>query len=76
MWAQQPQRLPVVLTCDEVRRVIAQLQYGAGVRLLNCLRLRSWGALIKRETVSVEILLWTLCYQVCWYVSSSALPPC
>src|SRR5437763_16377932 len=48
--AQRPQRLPVVLTRDEVARVIAQLdgvyrliaqlQYGAGLRLLECLGLR------------------------------------
>jgi integron integrase len=48
--AQRPQRLPVVLTRDEVARVIAQLdgtyrliaqlQYGAGLRLLDCLALR------------------------------------
>src|SRR5262249_19191099 len=48
--AQRPVRLPVVLTRDEVARVIAgldgvyrlvaQLQYGAGLRLLECLSLR------------------------------------
>lgn len=48
--AQRPKRLPVVLSQDEVRRIIAQLdgvyrlialiQYGAGLRLLECLRLR------------------------------------
>lgn len=48
--AVRPKRLPVVLSQDEVRRIIAQLdgvyrlialiQYGAGLRLLECLRLR------------------------------------
>ena len=45
-----PERLPVVLTCDEVRailqrlegvpRLMAYLLYGAGLRLLECCRLR------------------------------------
>ncbi len=48
--AKKPQRLPVVLTRDEVRGVLAQMQgtpwlmaaliYGSGLRLLECLRLR------------------------------------
>ncbi len=48
--AKQPQRLPVVLTETEVRNVLAQLDgrnwlmasllYGAGLRLMECLRLR------------------------------------
>jgi integron integrase len=48
--AVRPKRLPVVLTreevalvlgqLDDVYRLIAQLQYGAGLRLLECLRLR------------------------------------
>jgi integron integrase len=48
--AKRPQRLPVVLTRDEVKRVLAELEgtyhliglllYGAGLRLLECLRLR------------------------------------
>jgi integron integrase len=48
--AQSPRRLPVVLTRTEVRAVLAQLTgvsrivvsllYGAGLRLLECLRLR------------------------------------
>jgi integrase len=48
--AKKPQRLPVVLTRQEVRAVLAQLEgttwlmaaliYGAGLRLLECLRLR------------------------------------
>jgi integrase len=48
--ARKPQHLPVVLTRDEVKRVLARLNgtvwlmaavtYGAGLRLLECLRLR------------------------------------
>lgn len=48
--AKKPQRLPVVLTAEEVRRVLARLDgqhglmaellYGAGLRLLECVRLR------------------------------------
>ena len=48
--AQRPQRLPVVLTVDEVRRVIdaveessrliVKLPYGSGLRLLEALTLR------------------------------------
>ena len=48
--AKRPQRLPVVLTRDEVRavlrrlegapRMMAYLLYGAGLRLLECCRLR------------------------------------
>ena len=48
--AKRPQRLPVVLTRDEVRarawradgmpRLMATLLYGSGLRLLECLRLR------------------------------------
>jgi integron integrase len=48
--AKRPQRIPVVLTTDEVRRVLAQitgthhlmasLLYGAGLRLMECVRLR------------------------------------
>jgi integron integrase len=48
--AKKPQRLPVVLTRDEVRALLAQMEgttwlmaalvYGGGLRLLECLRLR------------------------------------
>jgi integron integrase len=48
--AKKPQRLPVVLTVEEARRVLARLDgqhglmagllYGAGLRLLECARLR------------------------------------
>lgn len=48
--ARKPERLPVVLSRDEVRRLLGALQgqsrlqatllYGSGLRLLECLRLR------------------------------------
>ncbi len=48
--AKRPERLPVVFTREEVRRILARLDgveflmasllYGAGLRLLECLRLR------------------------------------
>ena len=48
--AKKPQRLPVVLTRDEVRAMLGQMQgtpwlmaaliYGGGLRLMECLRLR------------------------------------
>jgi integron integrase len=48
--AKRPQRLPVVLTCEEVDRLLGQLTgvkalmagllYGCGLRLMECLRLR------------------------------------
>ncbi|MGH9900232.1 MAG: integron integrase [Pyrinomonadaceae bacterium] len=48
--AKRPQRVPVVLTPDEARRVLSQLSgthhlmagllYGAGLRLMECVRLR------------------------------------
>ena len=46
----KPKRLPVVLSMDEIKRlleeldglnkVMAQLLYGAGLRIMECLRLR------------------------------------
>ena len=51
MRARRPERLPVVLTREEVRavlqrldgvpRLMACLLYGAGLRLLECCRLRA-----------------------------------
>jgi integrase len=48
--AKKPPKLPVVLTADEVERIFAQLRgteklmtqllYGSGLRLMECLRLR------------------------------------
>jgi len=60
--AKRPMRLPVVLTREEVRAVLRQLQgvewmmasllYGSGVRLLACCRLRVKDVdLLKREIV-------------------------
>ena len=50
VWAKRPKRLPTVLTKGEVRQVIAQLTgvhrlivqllYGSGLRLMECMRLR------------------------------------
>jgi integron integrase len=50
VWAQRPTRLPVVLTKEEVRKIfgalngtpwlMAMLLYGAGLRLMECCRLR------------------------------------
>ena len=50
VWAKRPKRLPTVLTKEEVRLVIAQLSgihrlivqllYGSGLRLMECMRLR------------------------------------
>ena len=50
LWAKKPQRLPVVLTKEEVQavmehlsgepRLIVQLLYGGGLRVNECLRLR------------------------------------
>jgi integron integrase len=49
-WAKRPTRLPVVFTKEEARRVLDQLEgvnwlmasllYGAGLRLMECMRLR------------------------------------
>ena len=49
-WAKRPTRLPVVFTKDEARRMLDQLEgvnwlmagllYGAGLRLMECMRLR------------------------------------
>jgi site-specific recombinase XerD len=49
-WAKKPQRLPVVFTREEVKAVLshlsgthwlmASLLYGAGLRLIECLKLR------------------------------------
>lgn len=50
VWAKRRRRLPVVLTRDEVRSILAQVRgtpwliltllYGTGMRLMECLRLR------------------------------------
>ena len=48
--AKKPQKLPVVFTCDENRKILLQLEgtswlmgqllYGAGLRVMECIRLR------------------------------------
>ena len=48
--ARTPKKLPVILTCDEVARLLVQMkgapqlmarvQYGTGIRLMQCMRLR------------------------------------
>ena len=50
VWAKRPKRFPTVLTKEEVQQVIAQLTgvhrlivqllYGSGLRLMECLRMR------------------------------------
>lgn len=50
IWAKKPQKIPVVLTRDEIKSLItflndeyklmALIMYGSGLRLLECLRLR------------------------------------
>lgn len=62
--AKKPRRLPVVLTEDEVRDVLANLQgvhwlvaallYGAGLRLMEALRLRVQDVDFKRREVLVR----------------------
>ena len=51
IWAKKPSRLPVVFTQDEVKKVLTllegncwlmgQLLYGAGLRIMECMRLRA-----------------------------------
>jgi integron integrase len=62
--AVRPKRLPVVLTREEVRRVIEQLDgtfaliarllYGSGLRLLECLRLRVKDIDLGRGEITVR----------------------
>jgi integron integrase len=62
--AKAPQRLPVVLTQSEVKRVLDQLEgarwlmasllYGGGLRLLECLRLRVKDVDFERREVLVR----------------------
>jgi integron integrase len=63
--AKRPQRLPVVLTVEEVRAILAgvegtgglilHLLYGTGMRILECLRLRVKDiSFVKREIVIRE----------------------
>jgi integron integrase len=62
--AKRPRRLPVVLTRDEVRRLLAALQgrewlmasllYGTGMRLMECLRLRVKDVDFQRHEIIVR----------------------
>ena len=62
--AKRPRRLPVVLTRDEVQRLLAQLQgrdwlmagllYGTGMRLMECLRLRVKDVDFQRRDIIVR----------------------
>ncbi len=61
--ARRPERLPVVLTCDEVKAllaalagvacIMAMLLYGAGLRLVECLRLRVKDVEFSRNEIVV-----------------------
>ncbi|HWT79612.1 MAG TPA: integron integrase [Candidatus Methylomirabilis sp.] len=62
--ARKPKRLPVVMTRDEVKavlgqlngdkRLMASLMYGAGLRLMECLRLRVQDIDFERNQVMVR----------------------
>jgi len=62
--ARKPKRLPVVMTRDEVKAVLAQLtgdkwlmaslMYGAGLRLMECLRLRVQDIDFARNEITVR----------------------
>jgi integrase len=62
--AKRPRRLPVVLTRDEVRTLLAELQgvhwlmasllYGSGLRLLECARLRVQDVEFTRKEITVR----------------------
>lgn len=64
LWSKRPSRLPVVLTRDEVRAVIACLEgtprlmvsllYGAGMRPVDCLRLRVRDVDFARRLLTVR----------------------
>lgn len=62
-WAKERERIPVVFTRDEISRVlralpplqrlIASLLYGAGLRLLECLRLRVKDIDFERNQIAI-----------------------
>jgi integrase len=62
--AKRPRRLPVVLSREEVRRLLAGLQgrdwlmagllYGTGMRLMECLRLRVKDVDFQRREITVR----------------------
>ena len=63
--AKRPQRIPVVLTTEEVRRLLrhiegvqwicACLMYGSGLRLMECLRLRVMDLDFDHRTVQIQL---------------------
>jgi site-specific recombinase XerD len=62
--ARKPKRLPVVMTCEEVKavlghlegdkRLMASLMYGSGLRLMECLRLRVQDIDFERNEITVR----------------------
>jgi len=62
--ARQPKRLPVVMTREEIRTVLSQLDedkwliaglmYGTGLRLIECLRLRVQDIDFQRKEITVR----------------------
>lgn len=62
--AKKPKRLPVVLTQDEIKQLLAQLDgtvwliasllYGSGMRLLECLRLRVKDIELKKHQIIIR----------------------
>lgn len=62
--AKRPQRLPTVLSVDEVRRLLAMMQgrpwlmasvlYGTGMRLMECLRLRVKDVDFARKELTIR----------------------
>jgi integron integrase len=62
--AKRPQRLPAVLTPEEVARLLAQLEgthalmgrllYGTGMRLMECLRLRIKDVDLQRREITIR----------------------
>ncbi len=65
IWAKMPKRLPVVLSREEVKAILNQLDgvywimanilYGAGLRLMECLRLRVMDIDISRNQITVRL---------------------
>ncbi len=62
--AKRPQRVPTVLSCGEVQRILAQMDgrpwllasllYGSGLRLMECLRLRVKDTDFARNEITVR----------------------
>ena len=74
--ARRPERLPVVLTCDEVKALLAALDgvawimamllYGAGLRLMGCLRLRVKDVEFSRNEIVVREVMTFVRYKNFW----------